>query len=72
MVRLGQGIDISHCGKNGNARSELDYPDGPIRMVSHTGHIHTKPDDTGSQTAALECQGLTKRFGQVKAINRYQ
>ena len=65
---MGQGIDISLCGKTRNARSDLDYPDGPIRMVSHTGHIHAKPDDTGSQTAALECQGLTKRFGQVKAI----
>ena len=68
MVRLGQGIDFSLFGKNGNARSEFDYPGGPIRMVSHSGHIHIKPEDTGSQTAALECQGLTKRFGQVQAI----
>ena len=37
-------------------------------MVSHPGHIHTKPDDTSSQITALECQGLTKRFGQVNAI----
>lgn len=38
-------------------------------MVSHPSHTHIQPEDTASQLAALECQGLAKRFGQVQAIS---
>ncbi len=47
---------------------EFDYSDGPLQTACHSGHNHMQPEDTGSQQAALECRGLTKRFGQVQAI----
>ena len=47
---------------------EFDYSDGRLQRERHSGNNHMQSADTGSQQAALECRGLTKRFGQVQAI----